>query len=195
MAVRIDVHPLGLSWTPDETMERTSHALVHDGRVWLVDPVADPEALRRAEGLGTPAAVVQLLDRHGRDGAAIAASLGIPHLRVPDAIPDAPFRVLKVLDVPKWRERALWWPERRALVVAEAVGTGRFFAFGDAPAGVHLLLRLRPPGVLRDLEPEHLLAGHGPALHGPAAAEGLHAAYARSRRDLPRALPALLGSG
>ena len=81
---------------------------------------------------------------------------------------------------------ARWWPEPRALVVAEAVGTHEFDTLGAAPAGVHPLLRLFPPGALRRLDPEHLLPGHGPPLHGPAAAEGLRAAYARSRRDLPR---------
>src|SRR4051794_40377366 len=130
MPTHFDEHPLGLSWTIDETMARTSHVLVHDGRVWFVDPVADPDALRRAEALGEPAAVVQLLDRHGRDGAMLAARLGVPYLRIPDAVPDTPFAVVKVVDVPRWHERALWWTEQRALVVAEAVGTARFYRFG-----------------------------------------------------------------
>jgi hypothetical protein len=198
MPTHFDEHPLGLSWTIDETMARTSHALVHAGRVWFVDPVADPEALRRAEALGEPAAVLQLLDRHGRDGATLAARLGVPYLRMPDAVPNTPFEVVKVVDVPRWHERALWWPEHRALVVAEAVGTARFYRFGPAPAGMHLLLRLTPPGALRRFEPEHLLPGHGEPVHGPAAATGLRAAYDRSRRDLPRvvrALPAMLRSG
>jgi hypothetical protein len=198
MPTRLDRHPLGLSWTLDEPMERSSHALAHDGRVWFVDPVADPDALREAEALGPPAAVVQLLGRHARDGAALAARLGVPHLRMPDGVPGTPFEVVRVLDVPSWRERALWWPEHRALVVAEAIGTGRFYRFERAPAGMHLLLRLTPPGALRRFAPEHLLPGHGEPLHGPAAADGLRAAYARSRRDLPRvlrALPTMLRSG
>ena len=195
MPLRLDSHPLGLSWTLDEAMARTSHALALDGRVWLIDPVDDPEALAAVEALGAPAAVVQLLDRHARDGAALAARLGVPHLRLPDAVPQSPFEVLRVLEIPRWRERALWWPERRGLVVAEAIGTHEFDTLGAAPAGVHPLLRLFPPGALRGLDPEHLLPGHGPPLHGPAAAEALHAAYARSRRDLPRLVPALLRLG
>lgn len=179
----------------DEAISRTSHALAVDGRVWLVDPVDDLEALDAAQGLGAPAAVVQLLDRHGRDGPAVAARLGVPHLRLPAGVPDAPFRVLRVIDLPRWRERALWWPERRALVVAEAIGTNEFATLGAAPAGMHLLLRPFPPGALREFAPEHLLPGHGPSLHGAAAAEGLRAAYARSRRDIPRVVPALLRMG
>ena len=42
-----------------------------------------------------------------------------------------------VVQVPRWREVALWWPQRKALVVAEAVGTGRYFAVGPGPVGVH----------------------------------------------------------
>jgi hypothetical protein len=195
MPARLDRHPLGLSWTMDEAMSRTSHALVAGGRVWLVDPVDDAEAVRAATELGEPAGVVQLLDRHERDGRAIAARLGVPHLRLPAGVPDAPFHVRRVVDVPRWRERALWWPERRGLVVAEAIGTNALATLGAAPAGVHLFLRPFPPGALRGLAPEHLLPGHGPALHGAAATEGLTAAYARSRRDLPRVVPALLRIG
>src|SRR5688572_12345161 len=100
MAARLDHHPLGLTWTQDEAMARSSHALADGGRVWLVDPVAEPEALQAVEALGEPAAVIQLLDRHARDGQALAARLGVPHLRLPDAIPDSPFMVVSVLDVP-----------------------------------------------------------------------------------------------
>jgi hypothetical protein len=190
MPAALHPHALGLSWTMDEAMLRTSHALAADGRVWLIDPVEDERALRDAAALGEPAAVVQLLDRHGRDGAAIAARLGVPHLRLPAAVPDSPFQVLRVVDVPRWQERALWWPEARALVVAEAVGTGPVYTLGAAPAGMHVLLRPWPPSGLRGFWPEHLLPGHGPPLHGREAAEGLRAAHDRARRDLVR-LPRL----
>jgi hypothetical protein len=170
-------------------MARGSHALVHDGRVWLVDPVDHPEAIERALALGEPAGVLQLLDRHARDCAALAARLGVPHHRLPDTLPGTPFEVLNVVDVPRWREKALWWPEHRALVVSEAIGTSKMFTLGRAQAGVHLLLRGLPPrGPLGRFEPEHLLVGHGPALHGPTATTALRDALARSRRDLPAAL-------
>jgi hypothetical protein len=45
--------------------------------VWLVDPVDVPEAIERARSLGEPAAVLQLLDRHGRGCAAVAERLGV----------------------------------------------------------------------------------------------------------------------
>ena len=56
---------------------------------------------------------------------------------------------------------------------------------GDVPAGIHMFLRLRPPGVLKRYEPEHLLPGHGDPIHGPEAAEALRIAYQRALRDLP----------
>jgi hypothetical protein len=181
-----DDFELGFSWFPDEALTRTSHAIDAGDGVWLVDPVDVPEALERAAGLGTPAGVLQLLDRHNRDCAEIAERLGVPHLRLPSAIPGSPFEVVTVLKLPRWHEIALWWPERRALVVAELIGTNPVYALGGGPAGVHPALRLAPPGALRGYEPEHLLVGHGRGVHGPAAAGALADAYARSRKDMPR---------
>ena len=109
-------------------------------------------------------------------------------LFAPDAVPDSPFEVVTVVDLPKWREKALWWPEREALVIAEAVGSGP--TFGD-PAGIHVFLRLRPPGALRDHDPVHLLFGHGTGVHGAAAKPALERAYRRSLRDLPLMLARL----
>jgi hypothetical protein len=183
-----DETELGFSWIVNEPKTRTSHALVDDGRVWLVDPVDWPEAIERAHSVGEPASVLQLLDRHNRDCAAIAERLGVPHLRVPAAVPDSPFEVVSVKRWRRWHEVALWWPERRALVVAEAVGTNRFFTGGLGALGVHLLLRLTPPKMLARFEPEHVLVGHGEGLHGAEASAALGTALQRSRRDLPRVL-------
>jgi hypothetical protein len=186
-----DTFAFGFSWIVDEPMRRTSHAVADDGRVWLVDPLHVPDAIERAQGLGRVEAVLQLLDRHNRDCAQVARRLEVPHLRVPDALPATPFEVLPVVRLPRWRESALWWPARGVLVVAEAVGTAPVFTAGRSAAGVHLLLRPRPPGRLRGLEPEHLLVGHGEGLHGTQAAPALEEAYARSLRDLPHVLVAL----
>ncbi|MCZ7588178.1 MAG: hypothetical protein M5U27_04805 [Gaiella sp.] len=177
----------GFSWIVDEPMTRTSHALAERGRVWLVDPVRHAPALLRAAELGAPRAVLQLLDRHHRDCASIATELGVPHLLVPDVLPDSPFEPVAVRQTRRWREIALWWPSERTLVVAEAVGTNPFFAAGGDRAGVHPLLRLRPPrDALSPFVPEHLLVGHGEGLHGQSAAQGLDAALAHARTALPR---------
>jgi hypothetical protein len=93
-----------------------------------------------------------------------------------------------VLRRKRWAETALWWAEERTLVVAEAVGTNRFFTAGKAPLGVHVLLRLTPPKVLGPFGPARLLVGHGEGLHGPGTADALARALATSRRGLPGVL-------
>jgi hypothetical protein len=181
-----DVYPFGFSWFPDEMLSRTSHALATDAGVWLVDPVDVPEAIDRAVALGTPAGVLQLLDRHVRDCAPVAERLGVPHLRLPPSVPGSPFSVVPVIDLPVWHEIALWWPERRVLVVAELIGTTGLHRAGAGAAGLHPLPRLCVPGALRRYEPEHLLVGHGRGIHGPEAAAAVAGAYDRARKDLPR---------
>jgi len=155
-----DESEYGFGWISDERLVRTSHALAVEGRVWLVDAVLWPDALDRASELGEPAGVIQLLDRHNRDCAAVAAKLGVPHLRVPDRV-DAPLEIVRVVEVPFWRERALWWPERRVLVVADALGTVGYFTWGGKRIGVHPLLRLRPPRKLTQLGAHVIHVGHG----------------------------------
>jgi hypothetical protein len=184
-----DEQDFGFGWLDEQDqLRRTSHALVVDGGVWLIDPVAWPEADARARELGEPRGVVQLLDRHERDCAELADRLGVPHHRVPTArIGGAPFELLPVLRNRFWRESALWWPARRVLVVADALGTVGYFRAPGEPVGVHPLLRLRPPAALRRVYPEHVLTGHGAGVHDDAA-HALHRALRTSRRRLPAAL-------
>ena len=177
-------HPLGLTWVVDDPLLRASHALVHDGRVWFVDPVDAPEALERAAALGEPAGVLQLFMAHGRDSKAVAARLNVPHLTLPDVLPDSPFSVLDVSLGP-WKERALWWPEPKGLVVAESLGTATHYAVGRSPVGTHVMRRLLPPTRLRPFLPEHLLVGHGPPVHGDNAGAATLDAINHSRRELP----------
>jgi hypothetical protein len=178
-------HPLGLTWVVEDALLRASHALVHDGRVWLVDPVDAPEAMERAAALGEPAGVLQLFVGHSRDGEAIAKRLGVSFQVLPDVLPDSPFSVLN-LDVGPWKERALWWPEPKGLVVSESVGTATHYAVGHGPVGIHVIRRLVPPTRLKPFGPEHLLVGHGPPVQGSSTPAALHDAIDRSRRDLPR---------
>jgi len=186
-----DTLPWALTWTVREPMERSSHALLHDGRVWLIDPVADETALRASVGLGEIAAVVQLLDRHPRDCEDVAERFSVPHLRLPEDLPDSPFEVHRMIWKPRWRELCLWWPEHRVLVVAEAVGASAYTAVGDQALGVHPFLRMKPPEALGRFSPDVLLPGHGPAVHSDAA-EALQQALSRTRKDIPRVLPAMV---
>jgi hypothetical protein len=181
-----DLGRYGFSWIVEEAMTRTSHALATSEGVWLVDPVDWPEAIDRAESLGTPLGVIQLLDRHNRDSARLAERLGVPHLQVPKSLPGTPFEVIEIRRSKRWREIALWWAEQQTLVVAEAVATNRFFPVGDDRVGVHPALKLTPPRRLRTYEPEHLLVGHGEGVHGQDATAALHLALDRSRLSAVR---------
>src|SRR5262245_46809417 len=94
----------GASWVQREAMERGSHALRSDGKVWLVDPVDSGDDVERAIGDAEPVGVIQLLDRHNRDCAELAERFGVPHHRLPEELPGTPFTAFSVIDRPKWRE-------------------------------------------------------------------------------------------
>ena len=180
-----------LGWiVEDELIMRTSHALVVDGGVWLVDPVDTPEVEPRVRALGEPRGVIQLLDRHNRDSAELARRLGVRHYLVPFApVPGAAqFEFVRIVRSRFWREVALWWGERRVLVCGDALGTIGYFVARGERLGVHPLLRLTPPRKLARFEPEHVLCGHGAGVHGNEAAPALRNALRTARRRLPAAL-------
>src|SRR5918996_2649613 len=119
-----DEFAAAFGWILHETTCRTSHALAADGGVWLVDPVDVPGLDERIAALGEPRGVIQLIDRHNRDCAALARRLGVPHHRLPFAgVPGAPFELVRVVRLPGWRELALLSPTERALVAADTLGT------------------------------------------------------------------------
>ena len=167
-----------VEWVEDEFLERSSHALVDDGGTWLIDPVDGP----RVDELDRVAGVIQLLDRHNRDCATLAARFAAPHHVVPQERV-GPFEFLTVKAARRWREVALWWPERKILVAADALGTAAYFRAGDERLAVHPLLRLRPPRV--DAQPEVILCGHGPGVFENADA-ALREALRTSRRRVPK---------
>jgi hypothetical protein len=169
-------------------IKRTSHALVDGDSVWLVDPVEWDDAIERAQELGRVRGVLQLLDRHGRDGAVLAGRLEVPLLRVPrQHVSGAPFEFLNVIRTRSWDEVALWWPQRRTLVAADALGTIGYFHAPRERVGIHPFLRLWPPRALRRVFPEDILCGHGEGVREHAA-EALHEALRTARRRLPAAV-------
>ena len=183
----VDELECGFGWVDDSPLRRAGHALADEGRVWVFDPIAADGVEERIRSLGEPAAVVQLLDRHDRDAARLAARLGVPHEIVPAELPGTPFRLLPLARSRFWREVALWWPERRVLVCGDAVGTvPHYFRAGDEPLGIHPFLRLRPPRRLVGLEPLHVLVGHGEGVHGEDAGAALDDAIANARRRILR---------
>ena len=186
--VAVDETDFGFGWV-DETgsVPRTSHALVADGRVWPIDPVLVDGLEERLRALGEPAGVLVLLDRHRRDADAVAGLLGVSVHETPfDGLPGAPFEFRRVVRNRTWREIALWWPERRVLVSADALGTLGYMAAGGEPLGIHPMLRAWPPRrAFAGLAPEHVLVGHGTGVHGPEATAALQDALGNARRRIP----------
>jgi hypothetical protein len=188
----VDEFDAGFGWLLDEErIPRTSHALVADGGVWLVDAVDVDGLDARVRRHGEPRGVIQLLDRHRRDCAAIAARLGVPHVAAYEGRAESPFEFRAIQGRRWWREVALWWRERRVLVCADALGTLRYFRASADRVGVHPVLRLFPPRSLAGLEPERILVGHGEAVAHDAPA-ALAEALRTSRRRAPGALLAAL---
>ena len=185
----VDELEFGFGWVSPEkpNLRLTSHALLADGRVWVLDPSDAPDLDQRLRALGEPAGVIQLLDRHNRASALIASRLGVELHRVPfGGVEGSPFEVVPVVRRRRWQEIALWWPERAVLVCADALGTvPHYFALGGERIGVHPLLRLTPPRELARFEPAHVLVGHGEGVHNGAAA-AVDDAVTNARRRLLR---------
>jgi hypothetical protein len=187
----IDSHDAGVGWLayPDEQMQRASHAVVHDGEVWVLDPVDAPGVDDLLTELGGDVAgVVTCLDRHKRDGAAVARRHDVS-VHVPDWMTgveseiDAPVerfgptltagvRTITVRDssLPPWQEAALLFESSGTLYVPEALGNAEYMVTGGERIGVHPMLRLVPPrSALSGLDPDRVVVGHGPGVHDDAA--------------------------
>jgi hypothetical protein len=180
----VDEFDAGFGWIVDEFMERCSHALVVDGRVWLIDPLDGEGVEDRVRAAGQAAGVIQLLDRHERDSAALAERLGVRRHVVPrQAV--GPFSFIAVELGRLWREVALWWPERRVLVAADALGTAAYFRAGSERLAVHPLLRFVPPRKqFGGLRPDVVLCGHGAGVLTDAD-EALREALSSARQRIP----------
>jgi hypothetical protein len=183
----VDEFEVGFGWQADkpEFMERTSHAVASNGKVWLFDAL-DVEGLDdRVRELGEPAGVVRLLDRHERDCAAVAVRLGVPRTGTASA-----FSLIPLVRFRGWRESAAFFPRERVLVVADVLGTASYFRAPGERLAVHPVLRLLPPRKLRGVDPLHVLCGHGEGVHGEQARDALQEALRTARRRIPRWLPA-----
>ena len=175
-------------------MQRTSHALVVDGKV----VARRPGRLRRGAGPRAPASgeiagVLQLLDRHNRDCAPLAERFGVPHLKRPGRRPGHaaegdPGRPLPGLEGDRALvARARGADRRRGRRRQRRLYTGGRGAVGHAPDAARAARRVG----LRSYAPRHLLMGHGAGVHGVAAKPALEQAHARARRDIPAVLEKL----
>jgi hypothetical protein len=182
-----DETEFGFGWIAAEPpgLQRSSHALLVAGGVWIVDPVDGRGLEKRIQSLGEPRGVLMLLDRHRRDCRVVADKLSVPVHETPYAgVPGTPFSYIRVVQNRLWREVALWWEEERLLLVPEAVGTAPLFRAPGERLGVHPALRLFPPRRrLAGLRPQ--LVGHGEGLHGEAAHAALREALTGARRTTP----------
>jgi hypothetical protein len=200
----IDEWTGGTGWLayPEEGMQRASHALDGEEGLWLVDPVDFPALDEFLAERGEVRGIVLLLNRHKRDAAAIArrhdVAVHVPHFMdgvlssldaevkpVRHELPDSEYGVHEVIDNPFWKEALLYGEETDTLVVGESVGTNEFNRTREERLGVHPMLRLTPPRILRRLEPERILVGHGEGVFENAAA-ALTDALDNSRRRAPR---------
>lgn len=196
-AAAFEEHELGVSWLPDaeETMQRACHAVRLAGGVWIVDPVDVPGLDERIAAVGEPTGVLQLLDRHDRDGAAVAERLDVPLHRLPfKGVEGYDLEPVTLAKNRFWNEVAIWSAPERALIVPEAVGTAAYFCAGDEAVGIHPMLRLTPPTKLADYRPEHLLTGHGTGMHGGDTAAALADGIASSRGRIPKAIASIASS-
>ncbi len=202
----IDRFDGGVGWIahPEETMERASHALEIDGKVWVLDPVDGNGVDDLITELGTVAGVVVMLDRHKRDAGAIAKrydvpvylpewfdgvseSLGAPVTRFGDELADTGLETFVIKNSRFWQEVGLYDPARETLVVPESVGTASYFRAGGERLGVHPMQRLTPPRTtLGGYRPERVLVGHGEGVTEEATT-ALEAALEGARRGTPRA--------
>lgn len=194
----------GCSWMahPDETMQRTSHALAVDEEVWVIDPVDGDGVDELLAEMGTVAGVVVGLDRHTRDAATIARrhdvavwlpdwfegvaeDVDAPIERFGAELADTGIRTQVVTRSRFWQEIALYDPETGTLVVPESLGTAPYFLTGPERLGVHPMRRLVPPrNRLYGFDPDRVLVGHGAGVEDDAGI-ALRAALEESRRRTP----------
>lgn len=213
MTLRVDEFPTeyeeidrwdgGVGWIahPDERMQRASHALAVDGEVWVVDPVDAQGIDDLFAEFGDVAGVVVTVRRHTRDASAVARrhdvpvavppwmglSVDAPTIPFDDGPGRAGYESFRAVDIPGWREMAMYDEANGTLVVGEAVGSAPYFTTKYERAGVHPVLRLFPPKALRGLRPERILFGHGRGTFHDAP-DVLADALSNSRRDFPKLL-------
>ncbi len=193
----------GFGWIayPNEFMRRSSTALVHDGRVWVIDPVYTTGIDAEIEALGTIAGIILTVGHHDRDaiwfaerydvplyvpGNLITAPKGGPAVRVAGQIPHSPLQLLPCggRGAMAWfQECAIWWPEHRLLITGDTIGTAGYFAAANA-VGAHPFFRLSPPVSLLRLPVSRLYPGHGRSVIGDGVSEAVATAISTARSNL-----------
>lgn len=175
--------------------------------VWLVDPLDAAGLDEELAALGTVAGVVVLTNSHGRhaDRLAVRHDVAIhvpacfdldahpvsgfdaPVERFDDELGDTGFDLVWEKDGHGWKECALYHPDRRTLVVPDALMTALFTREGGR-LEVFPLFRWSPPRQeLGALAVDRILVGHGEPIVDDAQA-ALNEALAGSRRGAASAM-------
>lgn len=170
----------GITWMahPDEGMERASHALLDGDDVWLVDPLDADGLDAELDALGSVAGVVVLTNSHGRHADRLAERHGVP-IHVPvcfgdvgedfdapvetfdEELADTGFELVWQKEGTGWKEGALYHPDRRTLVVPDALMTSLFTGENGHLELFPLFKRSPPQDALGTLDVDRVLVGHG----------------------------------
>lgn len=203
----------GVGWTahPTEIMRRTSHALVTDDGVLLVDPVDAVGVDDLIAEFGDPVGVVVLSNFHTRDADEFARRHSVPiYLPFPEDAIDphleaATERVdlgdtlggYELLEVytgsvlgERWVDVGLY--DGETLRIGCSIGTAPFQRVSNERLGMALLRRHDPAtDALDHVSPDRVLTGHGAGVDENAA-DALSTALATAR---PHYLRAILENG
>ncbi|MFB6186007.1 MAG: hypothetical protein ABEI86_03965 [Halobacteriaceae archaeon] len=198
-ATRIDEWHSGFGWIayPDELIQRASHGLIHNGGIWLIDPLLTANLESMITDYGEPVGIVILSSLHTRDAVELAKQFEIP-IHIPESLQITPstntitfseeladtgFKPLKGVSLPWWQEVALY--DGDTLLVGDMLGTAPYFTARDEEIGIHPLLRLFPPSKISKLTPERILTGHGAGIM-EAGTEQLQTAFNHARLQIPQ---------
>lgn len=199
----------GVGWMahPTEIMQRTSHALVTDEGVLIVDPVDADRVDDLIAEFGETAGVVILSNFHKRDADEFARRHGVPIYlpfsveAIAPGIESSTERVgvgdtfggYELIEIyngavlgEKWYEFGLY--DGKTLRVSCSIGSAPFQRLKNERLGMSLIRRHDPAREALDhVEPERFLSGHGAGIHGNAAC-ALTRALENARRRYLRAL-------
>lgn len=209
----VDRWPDGIGWMahPEESAQRTSHAIRGQDGVWVFDPLDGPGVEERLNDLGDVAGVAVLSSHHSRDSAVFAARHDVA-VHLPSWMDDAAAKIdapIERYDAPPgewvelgasgisvrtvdpataWREAIAYRRADGTLRVPDMLSTVPDMTVKDERLGCYLFHRFAPPrAAFADVDPERILVGHGEGI-AQDAPEALESALDDARRYLPRAL-------
>ena len=173
----IDEWENGFGWIakPKENMRRTSHAVVEDGDVYLIDPVDAENLDQKIDESGEVKGIILLFERHERDSEKLAERYDCPVYvpewfereldaevkKISEKVPGTDWEIHTVVESRMANEAAIYNEDNRTLIVADSLGTAKHLRGRGEKLGMSPLYRLNPPQKLLDFESERIFCGHG----------------------------------